>query len=85
MEKREIDEQLKSLSFDMDEEIDDRNERRGKGRPPLRYTSQSVKCQFSLQICRLNSSRRVSVLFRDSPFERRYIGLSPQPTSLRQL
>ncbi|MDF3863179.1 hypothetical protein P3W53_01805 [Pseudomonas denitrificans (nom. rej.)] len=30
MEKRETDEQLKSLSFDMDEEIDDRNERRGR-------------------------------------------------------
>ena len=30
MEKRDINEQLKSLSFDMDEEIDDRNERRGR-------------------------------------------------------
>ncbi|MNF38003.1 hypothetical protein D3C85_810460 [compost metagenome] len=30
MEKRDIDEQLKNLSFDMDEEIDDRNERRGR-------------------------------------------------------
>ncbi|WP_325437219.1 hypothetical protein [Pseudomonas nitroreducens] len=30
MEKRESNEQLKSLSFDMDEEIDDRNERRGR-------------------------------------------------------
>lgn len=29
MDKREIDEQLKNLSFDMDEEIDDRNERLG--------------------------------------------------------
>ena len=29
MNKRDIDDQLKTLSFDMDEEIDDRNERRG--------------------------------------------------------
>lgn len=29
MDKHEIGEQLKSLNFDMDEEIDDRNERRG--------------------------------------------------------
>ncbi|WP_282875597.1 hypothetical protein [Pseudomonas peli] len=29
MNKRDIDDQLKVLSFDMDEEIDDRNERRG--------------------------------------------------------
>lgn len=29
MDKREIDEQLKNLSFDMDDEIDDRNERLG--------------------------------------------------------
>lgn len=29
MEKREIDEQLKDISFDMDDEIDDRNERLG--------------------------------------------------------
>ncbi|EPF1332063.1 hypothetical protein OD800_02450 [Pseudomonas aeruginosa] len=29
MEKRETEEQLKSQSFDIDEEIDDRNERRG--------------------------------------------------------
>ncbi|HFT2062363.1 TPA: hypothetical protein RG901_002810 [Pseudomonas aeruginosa] len=36
MEKRETDEQLKSLSFDMDEEIDDRNERRGRRAAPLR-------------------------------------------------
>ncbi|HEJ4558570.1 hypothetical protein DK265_29400 [Pseudomonas aeruginosa] len=35
MEKRETDEQLKSLSFDMDEEIDDRNERRGRRAAPL--------------------------------------------------
>ncbi|EOZ5051117.1 hypothetical protein [Pseudomonas aeruginosa] len=38
MEKRETDEQLKSLSFDMDEEIDDRNERRGRRAVPLRHT-----------------------------------------------
>lgn len=37
MEKREIDEQLKSLSFDMDEEIDDRNERRGRKATPPRH------------------------------------------------
>lgn len=37
MEKREIDEQLKSLSFDMDEEIDDRNERRGHKATPPRH------------------------------------------------
>ncbi|WP_236175665.1 hypothetical protein [Pseudomonas pseudonitroreducens] len=37
MEKRETDEQLKSLSFDMDEEIDDRNERRGRRAAPLRH------------------------------------------------
>ena len=37
MEKREIDEQLKSLSFDMDEEIDDRNERRGRKAAPPRH------------------------------------------------
>jgi len=37
MEKREIDEQLKSLSFDMDEEIDDRNERRGRKVAPPRH------------------------------------------------
>ncbi|KIZ38241.1 MAG: hypothetical protein BCV62_20115 [Pseudomonas sp. K35] len=29
MDRRDIDEQLNNLSFDMDEEIDDRNERRG--------------------------------------------------------
>lgn len=29
MDRRDMDRQLKSLSFDMDEEIDDRNERRG--------------------------------------------------------
>lgn len=37
MEKRETDEQLKSLSFDMDEEIADRNERRGRRAAPLRH------------------------------------------------
>ncbi|WP_416311232.1 hypothetical protein [Pseudomonas sp. W03] len=37
MDKRDIDEQLKSLSFDMDEEIDDRNERRGRKAAPLRH------------------------------------------------
>ncbi|HGM8505707.1 TPA: hypothetical protein ACKQBN_004394 [Pseudomonas aeruginosa] len=37
MEKREIDEQLKSLSFDMDEEIDVRNERRGRKAAPPRH------------------------------------------------
>ena len=37
MEKREMDEQLKSLSFDMDEEIDDRNERRGRKAAPPRH------------------------------------------------
>lgn len=37
MEKRETDEQLKNLSFDMDEEIDDRNERRGRRAAPLRH------------------------------------------------
>ena len=37
MEKRETDEQLKSLSFDMDEEIDDRNERRGRRAAPIRH------------------------------------------------
>jgi len=35
MDKREIDEQLKNLSFDMDDEIDDRNERLGhRSLPP---------------------------------------------------
>jgi uncharacterized protein HemX len=38
MEKREMDEQLKSLNFDMDEEIDDRNERRGFKPSPTRHT-----------------------------------------------
>ncbi|MFV3331880.1 hypothetical protein ACNFIA_13185 [Pseudomonas sp. NY15437] len=37
MEKRETDEQLKSLRFDMDEEIDDRNERRGRRAAPPRH------------------------------------------------
>lgn len=48
MEKREIDEQLESLNFDMDEEIDDRNERRGFKPSPTRQahtpmdTSQAI-------------------------------------------
>ena len=48
MDKRNIDEQLKSLSFDMDDEIDDRNERRGYRPPPTRHahtpmdTSQAI-------------------------------------------
>lgn len=37
MEKREINDQLKSLSFDMNEEIDDRNERRGRKAAPPRH------------------------------------------------
>lgn len=37
MEKRETDEQLKVLSFDMDDEIDDRNERRGRRAAPLHH------------------------------------------------
>lgn len=37
MEKREINDQLKSLSFNMDEEIDDRNERRGRQAAPPRH------------------------------------------------
>ncbi|EOU3040713.1 TPA: hypothetical protein L4T88_003719 [Pseudomonas aeruginosa] len=37
MEKRETDEQLKIQSFDMDEEIDDRNERRGRKAAPPRH------------------------------------------------
>ncbi|HHM4701584.1 TPA: hypothetical protein ACRM6Z_002914 [Pseudomonas aeruginosa] len=37
MEKREIDDQLKSLDFDMDEEVDDRNERRGRKAAPHRH------------------------------------------------
>lgn len=37
MAKREINEQLNSLSFDMDEEIDDRNERRGRKAAPPRH------------------------------------------------
>lgn len=37
MEKRETDEQLRVLSFDMDEEIDDRNERRGRKATPPRH------------------------------------------------
>ncbi|MCY1291876.1 hypothetical protein D9M69_467720 [compost metagenome] len=39
MDKREIDEQLKNLSFDMDEEIDDRNERRGRKAAPPRHAN----------------------------------------------
>ena len=48
MDKRDIDEQLSKLSFDMDEEIDDRNERRGWGRPSVQHahrpmdTSQAI-------------------------------------------
>ncbi|TLX70506.1 hypothetical protein FAS41_28000, partial [Pseudomonas nicosulfuronedens] len=37
MERRETDKQLKGLSFDMDEEIDDRNERRGRKATPPRH------------------------------------------------
>lgn len=36
MNKRDIDDQLKVLSFNMDEEIDDRNERQGYRAVPAR-------------------------------------------------
>lgn len=48
MDRRDIDEQLSNLSFDMDEEIDDRNERRGWSRSSVQHahrpmdTSQAI-------------------------------------------
>lgn len=48
MDKHEIDEQMKNLNFDMDEEIDDRNERRGRKPTATRHahrpmdTSQAI-------------------------------------------
>lgn len=42
MEKRDIDEQLQNLSFDMDEEIDDRNERRGRRTTAYRHAHQPM-------------------------------------------
>ncbi|WP_423359335.1 hypothetical protein [Pseudomonas citronellolis] len=42
MAKREIDEQLKNLSLDMDEEIDDRNERLGRRLAPTRRVHQPM-------------------------------------------
>ncbi|MEG7362989.1 hypothetical protein [Pseudomonas citronellolis] len=42
MAKREIDEQLKSLSLNMDEEIDDRNERLGRRLAPTRRAHQPM-------------------------------------------
>lgn len=48
MDRRDIDEQLNKLSFDMDEEIDDRNERRGWSRSRVKHahrpmdTSQAI-------------------------------------------
>jgi len=48
MDRRDIDEQLSNLSFDMDEEIDDRNERRSWSRSSVRHahrpmdTSQAI-------------------------------------------
>ncbi|MGA4637404.1 hypothetical protein ACPA5B_26360 [Pseudomonas solani] len=42
MEKQKVDEGLKGLSFDMDEEIDDRNERQGRSTISSRHASQSM-------------------------------------------
>lgn len=48
MDRRDIDQQLSNLSFDMDEEIDDRNERRGWNRSSVQHahrpmdTSQAI-------------------------------------------
>lgn len=55
MEKRETDEQLRSLSFDMDEEIDDRNERRGQ------KDNDTVPIKFN-EVGQRKSISRVSIL-----------------------
>lgn len=48
MEKREVDEQLKNLSFDMDEEIDDRNERRGRRATSYRHVHQPMDTSHAI-------------------------------------
>ncbi len=42
MDKRDIDEQLSKLSFYMDEEIDDRNERSGWGRSSVQHAHRPI-------------------------------------------
>ncbi|WP_275628559.1 hypothetical protein [Pseudomonas sp. 273] len=53
MAKREIDEQLKSLSLDMDEEIDDRNERLGRRLAPTRRAHQSMDSSHAIILAAL--------------------------------
>lgn len=53
MEKREVDEQLKNLSFDMDEEIDDRNERRGRRATSYRHVHQPMETSHAIILAAL--------------------------------
>lgn len=48
MDKRDIDEQLKSLQFDMDDEIDDRNERRGWQPAPARTSYRPMETSHAI-------------------------------------
>lgn len=48
MEKREVDEQLKNLSFDMDAEIDDRIERRGRRATSYRHALQPMETSHAI-------------------------------------
>ena len=45
---RRDDEELKGFSFDMDEEIDDRNERRGRGRAPVAHAHRSMDTSHAI-------------------------------------
>lgn len=48
MEKHEVDEQLKNLSFDMDEEIDARNERRARRATSYRRAHQPMETSHAI-------------------------------------
>lgn len=48
MERREVDEQLKNLSFDMYEEIDDRNERRGRRATSYHHTHRPMETSHAV-------------------------------------
>lgn len=53
MEQREIDEQLKNLKFDMDAEIDDRNERLGHRHYAPRHVHQPVETSHAIVLAAL--------------------------------
>ena len=55
MDKRDIDEQLNDLRFDMDDEIDARNERRGWQPQPARNAYRPMETSHAIILAAISS------------------------------